>query len=337
MLFLLVLICWPVAELFVAIEVAEAIGVLPMLLLLLAGWPLGLWALRSQGRVGMAAAQRRRRRQADSRPRGPQRRARAARRLLLMVPGFITDVLGLLLLLPPTRALVRVLLAAQPPEPPRRAGRARSAAATLRRRLDRHRHRPAPAALVTRAPLASRSATSMPASGARRGCTASRRRSRGRSVPGSRPRVPRPRARGSRADGSGDSTADGLELALSPAGDGAGRRARPEARRRSTSCAGCARRPGGAATVVDASVGARRARRRTRASSTRSRRVEPGSRYDERLGAAAGARRARTGHDDEVTAALVEAGARPAPSPTRGCRRRTPATACPPARGSSCG
>jgi len=48
MLFLL-LILWPVAEIFVAIEIAQAIGVLPMLLLLVAGWPVGLWALHSAG------------------------------------------------------------------------------------------------------------------------------------------------------------------------------------------------------------------------------------------------------------------------------------------------
>ena len=35
--------------------------------------------------------------------------------VLLIVPGFITDVLGLLLLAPPTRALARRGIAAQPP------------------------------------------------------------------------------------------------------------------------------------------------------------------------------------------------------------------------------
>ena len=48
---LLLLILWPIAELFVAIKVAEAIGVLAMLLLLIVTWPVGGWVLRSQGRA----------------------------------------------------------------------------------------------------------------------------------------------------------------------------------------------------------------------------------------------------------------------------------------------
>ena len=47
----LVPIIWLLAELFVAIKVAEAIGVGYMLLLLIVSWPLGAWALRSQGRA----------------------------------------------------------------------------------------------------------------------------------------------------------------------------------------------------------------------------------------------------------------------------------------------
>ena len=78
--FLLALICWAAAELFVAIKVADAIGVIPMLLLLIAGWPLGLWALRSQGRAAWrrlsdAVAERQ-----TPGAGGPRRRAGAARR-----------------------------------------------------------------------------------------------------------------------------------------------------------------------------------------------------------------------------------------------------------------
>ena len=54
-MFLLVLICWPVAEVLVAIEVARAIGVLPMLLALIASWPIGSWALRAQGASRLSA------------------------------------------------------------------------------------------------------------------------------------------------------------------------------------------------------------------------------------------------------------------------------------------
>jgi UPF0716 protein FxsA len=111
MLWLLVLIVWPLAELFVAIKVAEAIGVLLMFVLLVAGWPIGTWALRSQGRAVMrhlAAAIAARR--------APGREILDGALVLvggtlLIVPGFITDVLGILLLAPPTRAAARALVA----------------------------------------------------------------------------------------------------------------------------------------------------------------------------------------------------------------------------------
>jgi UPF0716 protein FxsA len=111
MLIALLLILWPVAEVFVVIKVAEAIGALDTIVLLILGWPLGVWALRTEG----AAAWRR------------LTAAVAARRtptkevldgvlillggLLLIIPGFITDALGIVLLLPPTRVAARTLLA----------------------------------------------------------------------------------------------------------------------------------------------------------------------------------------------------------------------------------
>jgi UPF0716 protein FxsA len=107
---LLLLICWPVAEVFVAIKVAGAIGVLATLLLLIASWPVGTWALRSRGRaawrrLGEAVAARR--------PPGREVLDGALAVLggmLMIVPGFITDAFGALLLLPPTRALMRRVL-----------------------------------------------------------------------------------------------------------------------------------------------------------------------------------------------------------------------------------
>lgn len=107
---LLLLICWPVAEVFVAIEVAHAVGVLVMLLLLIASWPIGSWALRAQGR---AAWRRLGEAVAASKPPGKEVLNGAlvvAGGVLLIVPGFITDAVGACLLLPPTRALMRRLL-----------------------------------------------------------------------------------------------------------------------------------------------------------------------------------------------------------------------------------
>jgi UPF0716 protein FxsA len=105
------LILWPIAEVLVAIEVARAIGVLLMLLAVIASWPIGSWALRSQG-----AAAWRRLREAVLASRHAGREVLDGALILiggilLIVPGFITDGLGVLLLLPFTRSPLRRLLA----------------------------------------------------------------------------------------------------------------------------------------------------------------------------------------------------------------------------------
>jgi UPF0716 protein FxsA len=110
MLALLLLIVWPVAEIYVAIKVAEAIGVLWTVLLLIAGWPVGTWAIRTAGRTAW-----RRLGEAVAAGRPPGREVLngalvLAGGTLLLVPGFITDLLGLCLLLAPSRALTRGLL-----------------------------------------------------------------------------------------------------------------------------------------------------------------------------------------------------------------------------------
>ena len=108
---LLLLILWPIAELFVAIKVAEAIGVLLTVILLLVGWPIGMWLAKAQGR----AAWRRLSAAVDAgRPPGREVIDGALVLVggtLLIIPGFITDVFGLLLLLAPTRAAAGALVA----------------------------------------------------------------------------------------------------------------------------------------------------------------------------------------------------------------------------------
>ncbi|MBV8991600.1 MAG: FxsA family protein [Solirubrobacterales bacterium] len=110
MLLLLFFIGWLIAEVIVVIEVAEAIGILLTIALLIAGWPIGIWALRSQGRVAW-----RRLTAAVSAGRPPAREVADGALvlvggILLMIPGFITDILGICVLLAPTRALLRRLL-----------------------------------------------------------------------------------------------------------------------------------------------------------------------------------------------------------------------------------
>jgi UPF0716 protein FxsA len=107
---LLLLILWPLAELLVIIKVGEAIGALDTIVLLIAGVPLGVWALRSQG-----AAVWRRMTTAIRQGKPPARHVVdgalvVAGGTLLIMPGFITDAVGIALLLPPTRVLMRGLI-----------------------------------------------------------------------------------------------------------------------------------------------------------------------------------------------------------------------------------
>jgi UPF0716 protein FxsA len=107
---LLLLICWPVAEVYVAVQVAHAIGVLYTVLLLIASWPLGSWAVRSQGRIVW-----RRLTAAVAEGRVPAREVLDGAIVLiggglLIVPGFITDAVGLVLLAPGFRSLTRRVL-----------------------------------------------------------------------------------------------------------------------------------------------------------------------------------------------------------------------------------
>jgi UPF0716 protein FxsA len=111
-MFLLVLlfIVVPIAELYVIIEVGEAIGVWPTLALLFADAIAGSLLLRHQGRSAW-----RRFNEALAQRRFPGKEVADGVLIviggtLLLAPGFITDVFGLLLLIPPSRALARRLL-----------------------------------------------------------------------------------------------------------------------------------------------------------------------------------------------------------------------------------
>jgi UPF0716 protein FxsA len=104
--FLILLIIWPLAEIAAAIVVANAIGVLWCILLLIASWPVGSWLMRAEGR---AVLTRLRAALTNPSPRGPGSEvADGALALLagplLIVPGFITDLLGLALLVPAVRS-----------------------------------------------------------------------------------------------------------------------------------------------------------------------------------------------------------------------------------------
>jgi UPF0716 protein FxsA len=91
------------AELASIIMVGNALGVIPTLLLILAGGVLGISLIRSAG-TGLAVALRSHV-QASSVKKGIAGKAvaRGVAGLLFLVPGFFSDLAGLLLLLPPVR------------------------------------------------------------------------------------------------------------------------------------------------------------------------------------------------------------------------------------------
>ncbi len=143
---LALLIFWAIAEVLVAIQVAHAIGALDTILLLIVSCPIGIWAMRSQGRVvwrrltGALAV---------GRPPGREVLDGALvliGGLLLIVPGFIGDLAGALLLVAPSRGRTAPGSCPQLTRPAADAGRpVHAPGAGVRRRCDRHRPR-APAA-----------------------------------------------------------------------------------------------------------------------------------------------------------------------------------------------
>ncbi|WP_249021511.1 FxsA family protein [Conexibacter sp. S30A1] len=111
MIWFVLLVLWPLAELYVIIKLSEAIGFLWVILLLIVSWPVGWRLIRHQGRAAL-----RHLRDALLAGRTADKEVLDGAlvlfgALLLLVPGFITDAVGVLLLLPPTRALVRPLVA----------------------------------------------------------------------------------------------------------------------------------------------------------------------------------------------------------------------------------
>jgi UPF0716 protein FxsA len=108
MVFLILLfILVPIAEIYVIIQVGQAIGPWWTIALLIADSILGSMLMRSQGR---AAWRRFNAALAEGRP--PAREVLDGALVIfggafLLTPGFISDIFGLIFLIPPTRALAR--------------------------------------------------------------------------------------------------------------------------------------------------------------------------------------------------------------------------------------
>src|SRR4051794_20466203 len=106
-LLVLVFIVVPIAEIYVIIQVGQAIGPWWTIALLVADSILGSMLMRSQGR---AAWRRFNAALAEGRP--PAREVLDGVLVVfggafLLTPGFISDVFGLIFLIPPTRAVAR--------------------------------------------------------------------------------------------------------------------------------------------------------------------------------------------------------------------------------------
>jgi len=107
----LLFIVIPIAEIYVIIQVGDAIGFGPTLVLLIADAVLGSMLLRHQGRAAWIRFNR-----ALAENRLPHKEVFDGVLIilggaLLLTPGFITDIFGLIFLIPPTRALVRAVAA----------------------------------------------------------------------------------------------------------------------------------------------------------------------------------------------------------------------------------
>jgi UPF0716 protein FxsA len=106
-LLILVFIVVPIAELYLILQVGDAIGAVPTILLLIADSLLGSMLLRSQGRSVWRQFN-----EVLAEGRIPHRELFDGIAVIfggafLITPGFLTDIAGLLLLIPPTRAVVR--------------------------------------------------------------------------------------------------------------------------------------------------------------------------------------------------------------------------------------
>ncbi|MGH3873149.1 MAG: FxsA family protein [Pseudonocardiaceae bacterium] len=104
---LLILLTAAIVELAVLVAVGKLIGVLATIGLLILASLVGAALLRREGIRTLVAF-----REAVSSRRPPHRELIdgmliAAAGVFIVLPGFVSDILGLLLLLPPTRALVR--------------------------------------------------------------------------------------------------------------------------------------------------------------------------------------------------------------------------------------
>jgi UPF0716 protein FxsA len=111
LLLLALFVLVPLVEIYVIIQVGQAIGALWTIALLVADSILGAVLMKSQGRRAWRRFQ-----VALAEGRVPAREVLDGALVIfggafLLTPGFVTDIFGALFLLPPTRAIIRRMLA----------------------------------------------------------------------------------------------------------------------------------------------------------------------------------------------------------------------------------
>jgi UPF0716 protein FxsA len=107
LLLLIAFVVVPIVEIWVIVQVGQAIGIVPTLVLLLADAVLGTWLFRREGRRAWVAL-----REAIAAHRVPAKEVADGALVVLggaflLTPGFVTDAVGVPCLLPPTRAVLR--------------------------------------------------------------------------------------------------------------------------------------------------------------------------------------------------------------------------------------
>lgn len=112
-LLVLLFVGMPILEIYVILQVGQAIGILPTVALLVFDSLVGAWLMRSQGRLVW-----RRFTTALEEGRPPAREVLDGALVIVggalgLAPGFVTDAFGLFLIAPPTRAIVRRALVAR--------------------------------------------------------------------------------------------------------------------------------------------------------------------------------------------------------------------------------
>jgi UPF0716 protein FxsA len=108
----LLFVLYAVVEVAALVAAGQLIGVLPTILVLIAGSAAGLLLVGSQGRRVFEQFRRAARGEVAPGPAVADGALVAAGGVLMFVPGLVTSLFGLLLLLPPTRVLVRPLVMA---------------------------------------------------------------------------------------------------------------------------------------------------------------------------------------------------------------------------------